>query len=311
MSTVFDRANIESVKGQFQTLSDDNSFSECDMGGRISASLSSLPQLRVMPAIGVSIGQLFGLCGLLTFYLGRMFNFLSFAIMAYTAYRLIPIGKGVFLTMALIPMTLYATSSLSYDAGLMGLAILLIALCLRCKYQTRAVSLRQMIAVIVVAMVLTPCKLAYCVIAIMALLIPNSQFREARHAIVFKIFALGLPFLSLLAFQLSTLFAIAGIDGANINDGNRGLSSSEFNTLSDAIDHPLHTLYAYVNTIRVYGDFLLSSFLGYNLAWIQLNLAAPHFSCFPILALCPLLHKSAPKIKQTSPSRPKAPSSSS
>lgn len=283
MSTVFDRANIESVKRQFQILSDDNSFSECDMGGRISTSLSNLPQLRIMPAVGVSVGQLFGLSGLLTFYLGRIFNFLSFAIMAYTAYRLTPIGKGVFLAMALTPMTLYATSSLSYDAGLMGLAILLVALCLRCKYQTRAVSLRQMIAVIVVAMALAPCKLAYCVIAIMALLIPNSQFKETHQATLFKILALGLPLLSLLAFQLSTLFAIAGIDGANINDGNRGFSSSEFNTLSDAIDHPLHTLYVYVNTIRVYGDFLLSSFLGYDLAWFQPNLAAPQFFMLPYL----------------------------
>lgn len=298
MNTVFDKANIDYVGSEFTLFSDNNDFSERDEDAHVILSLARLPQLRIVPALGVAIGQVLGLGGLATFYLGRIFNYLSFALMCYAAYRITPLGKTLFMTLSLLPMVLYTTSSLSYDAGLMGFCFLLIALCLRCKYQTEKVSVKQMIAVIVVGILLAPCKLIYLLLSFLVLLIPQKNFKDVREATAFKIAAIGLPILSLLIFQFSTLFAIAGVGGTNINDGNRGLAAEEFNTVYDMIDHPLHALFVYVNTIRVYGDFLLSSFLGYSLGWFQQSISAPQFYMLPYLGALLIAAQTNPKDEQ-------------
>lgn len=298
MDTVFDKANLDYVRSEFTFFSNNNDFSECNEGVDATLSLARLPQLRIIPALGVAIGQVLGLGGLATFYLGRIFNYLSFALMCYVAYRITPLGKVLFMTLSLLPMVLYITSSLSYDAGLMGLCFLLIALCLRCKYQTEKVSLKQMASIIVVGILLAPCKLIYFLLSFLVLLIPQKSFKDVRMATVFKIAAIGLPIFSLLVFQLSTLFAIAGVDGMNINEGNRGLATEEFNTAHDMIGHPLHTLFVYANTIRVYGDFLLSSFLGYSLGWFQQSISTPQFYMLPYLGALLVAAQTNPRDEQ-------------
>ena len=59
--------------------------------------------------------------------LGMLFNLLYGALLIIFSVRITPVGKKVFMAVALLPMTLHLLGSHSYDVGTLGLAFLLTA----------------------------------------------------------------------------------------------------------------------------------------------------------------------------------------
>lgn len=241
----------------------------------------SLPQTRLFAAIGLSLGQLFGLNGLMTFYLGRLFNFLCFALLAFAAYKITPIGKTLFATITLLPMTLHIASSFSYDATIIGLSLLLISLCLNGIYSVKKCSRSLLIAIPIVTFLLAPCKVLYSLSAFLVFLIPNSNFHSKKVAYLYKFGLLGIALIAVCLFKLPHLFGLAGISASESsttsNVDSRGIETGQFYSLSDLIANPLHTMFIFANTINQKFDFYLSSFLGESLGWFQPELKTPWF----------------------------------
>jgi uncharacterized membrane protein len=95
-------------------------------GSAFYAPLPYLPQaLAIAGARAVGIGPL----GL--FYVGRLANALAAIIATYIAIRLLPVGRGVALVVALLPMTQFQTASLSADGPTIAAAFLFTAIITR------------------------------------------------------------------------------------------------------------------------------------------------------------------------------------
>ena len=75
------------------------------------------PPLAYLPqALGIFLAGHFTSSILVLFYVGRTFNFLAATALIFCAIRSAPVGKWIFTVLALTPMVLFLTSSLSSDA---------------------------------------------------------------------------------------------------------------------------------------------------------------------------------------------------
>lgn len=72
---------------------------------------SYLPQV-----LGLCLGRLLGLGSVLTIYLGRLCMLLTYIFSCYNAIKKTPVGKFIFATMPLLPMSLMMSSAISYDS---------------------------------------------------------------------------------------------------------------------------------------------------------------------------------------------------
>lgn len=277
LTTVMDKKSYQSVR-QALTDSSSNDFETTSIDGQT----KSLPQTRIFSAIGISLGQLFGLNGTLTFYLGRLFNFMCFALLAFAAYKITPVGKMLFAAITLLPMTLHITSSYSYDATIIGLSLLLIALCLKGIYSEQKCSQKLLVAIPVVTFFLAPCKVLYALSALLVFLIPNSNFSSKKFAHIYKFGLMGLALFAVCIFKLPDLLNMAGVSPTNTDptsDGleHRGEESGHYHALSTLISSPLSAIFIFVNTINQKFDFYLNTFLGGFLGWFQPEIKTPWF----------------------------------
>ncbi|MCR4750903.1 MAG: DUF2142 domain-containing protein [Eubacterium sp.] len=84
--------------------------------------------LYLPQAAGVTVGRLLHLPAFWKFMLGRLFNLLFYALLAFAAMKLMPFGKMAVFMLSLTPISVQQSASLSYDAFVNGLAVLITAL---------------------------------------------------------------------------------------------------------------------------------------------------------------------------------------
>lgn len=91
----------------------------------------------IVPALGFSVGRLFGLGTGLTLLLGRIANFIVFCLIINKSIKLIPVGKEALFTYCLLPMTLHQAISISYDSILFALSAYCICFSIKTIYDNR------------------------------------------------------------------------------------------------------------------------------------------------------------------------------
>jgi uncharacterized membrane protein/Tfp pilus assembly protein PilF len=91
------------------------------------------PPLPFAPqALGIALARVFSSSVLVCFYAGRLANLLAATLVFFLSVRVAPLGKWAFVVLALTPMTLFESASLSSDALTNAIAFLLLASFLRC-----------------------------------------------------------------------------------------------------------------------------------------------------------------------------------
>lgn len=244
-------------------------------GSIITTSMANSPQMRLAPSLGLICGQLLGLNGLWTFYLGRIFNLLWFSILGVIAFRITPIAKPAFIAVTLLPMTLHLAASYSYDPSAIGLALVLTALCLKARYSTGKVANGTLALIIATAFLLAPCKVVYSIMVLIIFAIPKSKFNNKKTCYLFRIAVLAGAFAGIIIFSIPNLIYISGInEGAGLESTTS--EGGQTKTMTDLVSNPIDSLFIYLNTIYTHGTFYLNSFIGGSLGWFQAELAAPH-----------------------------------
>lgn len=241
------------------------------------------PYIKLPSALGIVLATLLNLGSFPLFYLGRFFNLLMFAALAYFAVRITPVGKNAMMVAGLLPMTLHLASSYSYDAGIMGLAFLLTGMCLRAVYGEGLMSRKEKAGIVVVAVLLAPCKVVYTVIVLLVILIPRKRFSSTAASARFKAIAIGCALLSVLVFRAAGLLQMAGVASSSTAEGSRGDEYGTFYSLSGLVSDPLNTVLLFLRTFDVQGSFYLDTLVGGSLAWFQADLKAPLYITVALL----------------------------
>jgi uncharacterized membrane protein len=116
------------------------------------------------------------------FYSGRVINLILFVAMTAVAVSLLPVGRWLLLSVALLPMTLHQAASFSADAITIGLSFLYFAYCCRLGLSETA-TVRQCVLLIGLAGLLSLCKFnVWLVLA--GLLIPAARLGSIRKKLV-------------------------------------------------------------------------------------------------------------------------------
>ena len=243
--------------------------------------INNPPQLKLASGVGILLGRALNLSGIAVFFLGRLFNFLFASALIVLAVRLMPVGKNIMMAVALLPMTLHLLGSYSYDAGIIGLSFLLIALLVRMLTQEEKASRKYLVATCVTAVLLAPCKMVYVPICALALCVPTKRFSSKREMLIWKVSMLLLPFFCIGLLRMSSIVHVSGADGSSGETVTRfGNEQGTYYKMADVVQRPLHTLYVLLRTLYENIDFYFTSTVGGALASLQTNIYAKNVQVF-------------------------------
>jgi uncharacterized membrane protein/Tfp pilus assembly protein PilF len=135
------------------------------------------PPLTYLPqALGVWLAGLFSPSLLAGLYAGRLLNLLAATALTFLAVRRTPVCKWAFAALALTPMTLFLSASLSSDATTNALAFLLVAQVAACALgPEKRLSRRSLAVTAVLGAAVGLAKQAYFVLPLSYLLIPVAK----------------------------------------------------------------------------------------------------------------------------------------
>ncbi len=138
--------------------------------------VSYMPQ-----AIGISIGRIFEAPPLVLVYLGRIFNLAFWISIIYFSLKIIPIYKWLFLMLALLPMSISQSASLSADVVVNGLSFLLIAFIFNLAFDLKAnLGNREFVILLAIVVLLTLSKSIYFFLGLLYFIIPVKKAKTTK-----------------------------------------------------------------------------------------------------------------------------------
>lgn len=126
---------------------------------------------------GVLIARELNLGQTQTLYLAQIMALLVYTAIAYWAVRFSPFQE-LFALIALFPMTLRSSGSFSYDGFINAIALLYVALIFRLIYKVEKVTVKNFTPVLLLAVILAPCKIIYVPLCLLLFLIPKEKLQK-------------------------------------------------------------------------------------------------------------------------------------
>ncbi len=245
---------------------------------------SPLPYL--MPALSTAIGKLFNLPPLILIYTAGFVNLVLWLFLIYLSIKITPVFKWGFLVIALLPMTLFESASVSADSLTIGLSFITIALFLRLSLDDRIkkIYLKDVIVLFLVILALSLTKMPYFLLSFLFLMIPADKFGNNKKKII--IFALILSTIFIVA--LIWLFITKGLyvteKGVSIHD-----------QLLFILPHPLLFLQLIWNDLVTNPLKYFKIMVGTN--WVSYPLPkSVYYAVISLLLFLPFLDKNDIKI---------------
>lgn len=284
LSTKVSRESYGAVADSFSVFAEDSGYSKKVVDSTYSMT-ANVPQQRVPAALGIVLAKILGLGSVPLFYLGRLFNAAYSCMLIILAVRIIPIGKNVFKIVSLLPMTLHLVGSYSYDGPSLGFAFLLSALILRAIFDERRLETKDLIVIVVVAVLLAPCKAIYVLIVFLALAIPRARFADKKTEIAFKAGIVVASAGVVLLLRMSSLLMAAGASTGGDGLSYRGDEAGYPYTVHDFISQPIMAVMLFLRSFDYFGGEWITKTLGGSLGWFQEEISAPMYLNYVYLVL--------------------------
>ncbi len=144
------------------------------------------------------LGSIIGVSPVILYLLVRLSGLLVWVIFTYFGIKIIPRGKWLLTTLALLPMSLYISSVISADNFVNGLVYLFVALIFLSIYKPSVVSRRYFLVLVGMAILVGLTKQTFFIISLLLLAVPKP--RDINKRFFYSIV--------LLAIFISTLMAL-------------------------------------------------------------------------------------------------------
>ena len=173
--------------------------------------VGTTPAAYIPQALGISLARIIGLGPLGLISLGKLFNLMFFALMTSCAVYIIPKGRDIMCSAALLPMMLHLAGSMSYDVFAAACSFMFIALIINIRDEGG--SLKKYIAAALVLALLAPCKLVYSLLIMLILmLICTGDRKKRREYMIFGICCLLLAGISMYAVNSAVISGYASAE---------------------------------------------------------------------------------------------------
>lgn len=205
-------------------------------------------------ALGIALGRLISPYFFVSYYLGRIFNLLMYAILAFVAIKISKKYKLPLFVFSLIPYTVWISAGYNYDSLFYGLSLLIIAQLTNFFAREKLITMRSIIVYVMSCVALVLCKAPMVLLVTIPLFLPKDYFDKAKTKLYSFLFAGIGGILSFLWVRqwliISELRKFLGIarevkERAIPSDNAIALS----HRLDYFIDHPIYTLTLLLRTI--------------------------------------------------------------
>ncbi|MDR0297796.1 MAG: DUF2142 domain-containing protein [Streptococcaceae bacterium] len=131
-------------------------------------------------ALGIVLGRLISPHFFVAFYLGRLFNLLTFALFVFFAIKISKKYKLAIVLMSMLPFTLWVTAGYNYDSFYYGLTLLLIAQLTNFFSKETLISKKSMLWYALTCAALVFVKAPVMLLIIVPLFLPATHFVSER-----------------------------------------------------------------------------------------------------------------------------------
>lgn len=265
------------INGIFEQRQSSQQINIAEDSDSLSYPIQYLPQ-----SVGIFFGRLLHLNFIWVFYLGRLFNLLTFAILIYFSVKIIPYLKSSVILIALLPMTLQQSASYSYDVFINGIAILLVACILDSSVKTNKMGRNEYLRILILGALLAPAKLVYSVLLLMVFIIPLKRFDNKKDYLI-KIF--GIFSIAVVAIALIRMPDVIRGLGNSSNQISLNQEGAHNYTISYVLNNPINTTKIFINTIYNKGLYYINTTVGQLLSGLTLPVNMFYINTFILLLI--------------------------
>lgn len=195
---------------------------------------------------------------------GRIFNLIFYIICIYHAIKTTPFFKRTMMMISLMPMSIFLGASISYDAVLIPVSMLLFSVSLKiiCADKEYRISSKDIIMVFTSSFLLGGIKLAYLPLMLVLLAIPIYKFGDRKRYIKLIAITAGI---GLLAFLIPNILLKISLKGYDIPTSMNAILQKQY-----LLDSPMRFIKIFFNSFKVYRTYYTVSFFG-NLGQLDTN----------------------------------------
>jgi uncharacterized membrane protein len=238
------------------------------------------PVVYLPQAIGITLGRWCNSPPVIIFYLGRLTNLLGWCLMIALAIKLIPFFKWVTLLLALTPMSLFQSASLSADGLANGISLLTVSYSLYLAFgPVERIQWKHWLILFGLGVLLAFTKQIYILLIGLYCLIPTSKFNSPRE----RFFSSLILFLAGAAALFGWYFFYMGLYPPATFDGVVQFAPGE--QLRFILGNPWGYLAILWATLKKMTILWMAMYVGI-LGWIDTPLPlVVYYSFYPLLGL--------------------------
>lgn len=248
----------------------DHNISDTGSGMFGDTPLSTNRYLYYPAALGMIIGRLLKLGTIPMMFIGAVFNYIVYVIVAFYSIKKIPFGKTMILLFSILPITMQQVTSYSYDSGILTLSVLIFAMAIRVAYAEN-LQKRDFIILAIASILIAPVKNGAYFFIILLNLLPLARFRKTNK----KRFRLILGIMG-----ISTLMLIFPIVRNMINSANGGTLMNGYvswadepgYTVSYLLGNPTALVQICWNTLINNFSYYIYTMIGGSLGWLNIDI---------------------------------------
>lgn len=157
------------------------------------STMNVLPIVYTAPVMGIwfskAVAKIFGMSAVSTSYMlyfARLFSLLISVLITYFAIKITPVFRKTIFAIALMPMTLYLYSMVTYDNVLISLTLLSLAIILKLIYDSKdkVIDWKYLLIFTIIGFVLYNVKTIYALLLVLVLFIPSEKFGSKKKKII-------------------------------------------------------------------------------------------------------------------------------
>ncbi|MGT2716321.1 DUF2142 domain-containing protein [Streptococcus respiraculi] len=152
--------------------------------------VSYLPQ-----AIGIAIGNTLNISVMFSYWLGRFFNVLVYALLCYLAVKVSSKAEQLIAVSALLPMNVYLSASYNQDGMTLGVILLVIALFCNFICSDRKVTLTKFICYTFLCILLSTMKFPFILLIALPFFLPSERFTFQKNSWLVKLLCITSVFI--------------------------------------------------------------------------------------------------------------------
>lgn len=248
----------------------DHNISDTGSGMFGDTPLSTNRYLYYPAALGMIIGRLLKLGTIPMMFIGAVFNYIVYVIVAFYSIKKIPFGKTMILLFSILPITMQQVTSYSYDSGILTLSVLIFAMAIRVAY-VENLQKRDFIILAIASILIAPVKNGAYFFIILLNLLPLARFRKTNKKRLRLI--LGI-------MGISTLMLIFPIVRNMINSANGGTLMNGYvswadepgYTVSYLLGNPTALVEICWNTLIDNFSYYIYTMIGGSLGWLNIDI---------------------------------------